>query len=628
MKHDKETEVMSQDQLDGYIDEAARAAGYKECFGIKSCDLMKPTWWAAYVRQSLEEQAQNNRIPEYLLTCARMAKQRAVIVPREYIVVDHESSEYLDRKNMAFLRKELIAKRKIQGVLIPLQGRLTMDPRQQIIFERECTYYGVEFVFGDVPSGADWASSTSRLIMAQANALRVKTNRDSARAGNIGRVLKGMVPASRAAYGYRYKADREIAPYGKVIIKWAWWELEGLGPDGQLLYESPAWIVIQIFTWVGTEGRSLFWVANKLNDMKIKAPDGGKWSPASVSAIVRHHCYTGTHYYNANARVLNPERPLADITAEIKRTLLRPKPKDDRVEFKVPALVSEELWQKANATIAQRARGRGKQGKTIQALLRNRIYCPRCVKPMVVRRAGHLNGVYYHCSRYFKSWVENPCNYRKFVPGAWDQLVWQDICSWLRTDSLVEQQLSSEQLQDENMEKLIRLQVLKISQAEARITKVQEGFEGGLYNLDEAKRRIDEHRATTAKSQREIQRLRERVKDSVSCTTDFEALREELKVLRDRNLDEATFEEKLDIVSKLGIAVHPSEELKSMRVICQLNFEHLQANERTGRMDSSEIKTNGDSESATECRKLMFGRPYRNRTCDTLIKSQVLYQLS
>ena len=273
MKRDKDTEILSPDQLDGYIDEAARVVGYENGFGVRGCDLTKAGGWAAYVRQSLEEQAQNNRIPEYLLICARMAKQRAVTVPREYIIVDHESSEYLDRKNMTFLRKELIARRKIQGVLIPLQGRLTMDPGQQIIFERECTYYGVEFVFGDVPSGTDWASSTSRLFMAQANALRVKTNRESARAGNIGRGLKGSVPASRAAYGYRYRADREIGTGGRVNIKRAWWELNEVGPDGQLLCESPAWIVPQIFAWVGAEGRSLFWVANKLNYMGIKAPD-------------------------------------------------------------------------------------------------------------------------------------------------------------------------------------------------------------------------------------------------------------------------------------------------------------------------------------------------------------------
>jgi hypothetical protein len=622
MMRDKDTDILSKEELDGYIAEAGRTADY-EGFGVEGCDLIKSIWTAAYIRQSLAEQAQNNRIPEYLLTCARMAKQRAVIVPREYIIIDHESSEYLDRRNMLFLRKELIAKRKIQGVLMPLQGRLTMDPGQELIFERECSHYGVEFFFGDAPSGTDWASSTSRLVMAQANALRVKTNRDSAKAGNIGRVLKGMVPASRACYGYRYQADREIATGGKVIIKRAWWEIIETDLNDQLIHESPAWVVFQVFTWVGTEGRSLFWVANKLNDMGIKAPDGGKWSPARVSAIVRHHCYTGTHYYNANARVPNPDKPMVDITAEVKRTLLRPKPKDEWVEFKVPALVSEELWQKANSTIVKRGRGRGKQGKAIQALLRNRIHCPRCGSPMVVRRAGRLNGVYYHCSRYFRSWAKNPCNYTKFISGSWDDLVWEDICSWLRTDSWVELQLTSNQLQVDNMERLIRIQELKIAQVDARITKVHEGFELGLYEVDEAKKRIEGHRVTLAKAQREIQRLREKIKESSSSPADLEALREELKVLRDRNLDGIAFEDKQDIISKLGIEVYPSEDLETMRVICQLNLGQVKSHEELSKSQADE-----ECELVTKCRKVMNGRPYRIRTCDTLIKSQVLCQLS
>jgi len=50
-----------------------------------------------------------------------------------------------------------------------------------------------------------------------------------------------------------------------------------------------------------------------------------------------------------------------------------------------------------------------------------------------------------------------------------------------------------------------------------------------------------------------------------------------LKALRDRSLDEATFEEKLDIVSKLGIKVYPSEDLKSMRVVCHVNLEKVQS---------------------------------------------------
>jgi hypothetical protein len=41
----------------------ANEAGYSEGFGIKGCGLTQPHWWAAYARQSWEEQANNNRFP-------------------------------------------------------------------------------------------------------------------------------------------------------------------------------------------------------------------------------------------------------------------------------------------------------------------------------------------------------------------------------------------------------------------------------------------------------------------------------------------------------------------------------------------------------------------------------------
>ena len=90
-------EVMSQERLDRYIDEAARAAGYEAGFGIRGCDLDQKHWWVAYARQSSKEQAENDRLGEYLLTCAKMAKQRSAIVPREYVIYDSDSSEDFDR---------------------------------------------------------------------------------------------------------------------------------------------------------------------------------------------------------------------------------------------------------------------------------------------------------------------------------------------------------------------------------------------------------------------------------------------------------------------------------------------------------------------------------------------------
>jgi len=71
--------------LDEYIAQAAKAAGYAKGFGTTGCDLSKPIWWAAYCRQSLDQQAENNRLPEYLLTMAKMARDQGIVVPREYV---------------------------------------------------------------------------------------------------------------------------------------------------------------------------------------------------------------------------------------------------------------------------------------------------------------------------------------------------------------------------------------------------------------------------------------------------------------------------------------------------------------------------------------------------------------
>ncbi len=47
---------------------------------------------------------------------------------------------------------------------------------------------------------------------------------------------------------------------------------------------------------------------------------------------------------------------------------------------------------------------------------------------------------------------------------------------------------------------------------------------------------------------------------------------QEMKALRDQNLQKSTFEESADLVAKLGTKILPSEYLKLRRVFCQLNL--------------------------------------------------------
>jgi len=271
-------------------------------------------------------------------------------------------------------------------------------------------------------------------------------------------------------------------------------------------------------------------------------------------------------------RVPNPKSPLGDVTGAVKRTLLRPKPAGEAVEFNVPALISDDLWEKANKNLQSRGRGRGKQGKVILALLRGRIFCPRCGKPMVVRRKSGKQVIYYHCSRHYRSWSPDRCTYRGFVPGSWDEMVWDCVYALLMQDAWLEEYLSSVKDQADDVERLIKLEQQKILRSQTKITKIREGFEAGIYSIDDAKVRIAGCQDAIGKAEQEIRRIREQVNNYSTSAIDSDTLRQELQQLATKNLEEANFEEKRDTINKLSIKVYPSEDLKTMRVKCGLKL--------------------------------------------------------
>ena len=136
----------------------------------------------------------------------------------------------------------------------------------------------------------------------------------------------------------------------------------------------------------------------------------------------------------------------------------------------------------------------------------------------------------------------------------------------------MEQQLAAEENHLHNLNKLIKLEQHRILQAQTKITKIQEGFEAGLYTIEEAKSRIANCQKTIAEAERETSRSEHQMSGN-STVIDVDALRQELKSLGEKNLDEATFEDKRDILSKLDIRVYPSEDLKTVKVKCGLSLD-------------------------------------------------------
>jgi hypothetical protein len=212
---------------------------------------------------------------------------------------------------------------------------------------------------------------------------------------------------------------------------------------------------------------------------------------------------------------------------------------------------------------------------------------------VLLRKKGS-DQVYYYCRAHYCRWIKDPCTYNQFVPGTWDDEIWEEICAMLRSDAWLEQQLTTELSQSTDLEKLIKLEQLKISQAKLRISKVQEGWEKGFYTPEEVQIKLTEHREAIAKAESEIGRLREQMSNRGLSIFEAELLRQELKELRDRNLRESTFEERANLVAKLGIKILPSEDLKSRKISCRLNL----------------VKENEEREQSGFA-KVTFGGPWR-----------------
>lgn len=255
--------------------------------------------------------------------------------------------------------------------------------------------------------------------------------------------------------------------------------------------------------------------------------------------IASHKCYTGKAEYNANGRVPNPERPLGDLTSGIKRTLIRPKPESEKRTFDVPSLITEEMWINADRKLRERGRGRGKQGKGIMALFQNRMLCPKCRKPMSILRKDSGEEVYY-CRAHYCPWITNPCNYNRFVPGTWDEEVWEEISEMLHNETWLDQQLAAISSESTDLEKINRLEQFKINQAELRIKKVQDGWENGFYTANESQTKLADHRDAITKSEMEIRRLTDQMANRGINALDAELLRQQLNALRNRNLEEAS----------------------------------------------------------------------------------------
>ena len=157
-------------------------------------------------------------------------------------------------------------------------------------------------------------------------------------------------------------------------------------------------------------------------------------------------------------------------------------------------------------------------------------------------------------------------------------------------------QLGEEQNRLQDKDKLIQLEEDKIKQAKQKLNRIQDGWEKGVYIEDEAVDKVKELRQLIANGEQEIENINNMY---VRENFNLDSLRQELLSLRLQNLEEASFEEKAELIARLGVKVIPSEDLKTRRICCRLNMNNTQ-------------KKGGEN----GLTKVTFGGPFWTRTRD------------
>jgi site-specific DNA recombinase len=267
----------------------------------------------------------------------------------------------------------------------------------------------------------DTGTSTGRLMLTllsgfashERDVIRERSVAGTNRVAEGGAWLGGIVP-----YGYRKVGEKRDA---HLEIS------ENLIPG---LAMSEADVIREVFRIAAVEGKSCRVIAERLNALRVpcayvrddrlllrgkrKERTSGVWRPGRIRWLITNATYKGVHLFGK--RAANHR---------------------DIISRKVPAIVTEETWARAQETLhANFLFGVRSAGN--QYLLRGLIKCGKCGLTYIGMAANRPNGrreFYYRCNG-----AHSPSIYRAGVPCAskgirgdhLEQQIWKDVETFLR----------------------------------------------------------------------------------------------------------------------------------------------------------------------------------------------------
>jgi site-specific DNA recombinase len=504
---------------------------------------------AIYARVSTERQERQQTIDSQLAALRAWAEAEGHDLNDRHVFCDEGySGARLDRPGLDALRDAVRdSEVEIVGVLAP--DRLARRYAYQVLLLEEFRRAGCAVAFLNRAISDD--PGDQLLLQIQGAVAEYERALLSERFRRGKKARAGQFIGVHAPYGYRYLPRRD-------------------GAAGQLLIdEAEAETVRMLYGWLTEERLTLRQVLKRLNFGPWFPRCGRRpWSPSTVHHILSDPVYTGTAYANryeylAARKPRGSRKPGYDG-----KGCRRLRPKEQWIPIAVPALVDQEIWDRAQAQLARNAVLSFRNNKKHDYLLRCLLTCGCCGLAMFGTTrpaAGDTERRYYRCAG--KDCVETaraqPCpraslNGEELEHAVWDHV--RDLPS--APDRLIAQfehfagDVDRSAAEEKRAEQRVAMRLDGLARADVRLLDAYQAEVISLDELTERRRQLAGQRRALEcqlEQQRGLRRQRARAR---AVLTDLSAFCERVR----GRLDDASFAEKQTILQLVieRIIVHES----------------------------------------------------------------------